>query len=287
MVRGSFWAFLGCWWASSPPGIRCAFRGRSLGGSWAAAGRLLLGRSVKALRRLLLVGGASSDRVGVCCWSVFRQGLPPSLGPMVRGCCGCCRFDVSGLLHVVRWFHAAGAADPAADGPMIAGGLPLFRGLDLLPGGRWWSPGGLHRCRASAVPAVGPTFSGCRASLGRCGRFRRLSAGSGLLGCRSSCSWAVFGLPALVFCMVGGRRLPAAAFVAVGGLDPAAIYTYTRARRGSCRVGSRSDGEKPVQRYTRARRCCRWCAISSGAGRFGRRAISNGSRKIMKAACNP
>lgn len=59
-------------------------------------------------------------------------------------------------------------------------------------------------------------------------------------------------LPALVFCMVGGCRLPVAAFVAVGGLDPAAIYTYTRARRGSCCEGSRSDGEKPVQRFTRA-----------------------------------
>lgn len=187
----------------------------------------------------------------------------------------------------------------------------------MIAGGRWWSPGGLDCCRGcrwspsggwiscraswaaapmgprSLVPVPGfpgslgpvpPTFDGCRASLGQ---FRRLSAGSGLPGCRWLCSWAVFGLLALVFCMVGRGCLPAAAFVAVGGLDPAAIYTYTRARRGSCRVVSRSDGEKPVQRYTRARCCCRWCAISNGAGRFGRRAISNGSRKIMKAACNP
>lgn len=191
-------------------------------------------------------------------------------------------------------------------GPMIAGGLPLFRWLHRFraAGGRLLgagSPAGLPGlllrwgrgpwCRFRAFPgfpgSVPPTFDGCRASLGRWGRFRRLSAGSGLPGCRWLCSWAVFGLPALVFCMVGRGCLPAAAFVAVCGLDPAAIYTYTRARRGSCRVGSRSDGEKPVQRYTRARRCCRWCAISNGAGRFGRRAISNGSRKIMKAACNP
>lgn len=166
-------------------------------------------------------------------------------------------------------------------GPRFLGPVRWFPGAVWLPWGRF-------RAFPGFPGSVPPTFYGCRASMGRWCRFRRLSAGSGLPGCRWSCLWAVFGLPALVFCMVGGCRLPAAAFVVVGGQDPAAIYTYTRARRGSCRVESWSDGKKPVQQFTRA---CSAAAggvqSQTGAGRFDRRAISNGSRKILEAACNP
>lgn len=290
-------------WASSP-GIRSAFcRSSSPGGGLSARAGCVLG-SVRRSGRLFLLGrilpafaaGAGSFPGSLlllgCMWSDGAAAAAvAAAGLMMVQCCrrSGCRSD-DGLMFpgCCMWSDDRGRASA----------LPVAASL---PGGRWSPSGGWISCRASwAAAPMGPRslvpvpgFSGL--PWVSSADFRRLPGFPGSLGPVPPTfgRFRAAGLPVVVFvgrfwpagvgfCMVGGCRLPAAAFVAVGGLDPAAIYTYTRARRGSCRVVSRSDGEKPVQRYMRARRCCRWCAISNGGGRFGRRAISNGARSSRK-----